>query len=125
MQSERERNLTILYPVMKTAVILLVAKWLYSLVSDPGFEISFWNGFVQVVAVLGLLILSVVIFALSRSNFNVVGFFLVMLVAMIQILTIFLNTTGEALLRLPENFLLIAVSFYFIAAAGRGSRHGR
>lgn len=121
MLNERERNLTIIYSLLKTGVVLFIGKVLFDLVRDPGFEMSFWNGFVQALALISLLVVSIVLIALSRSNFNVVGFFLVMLAAGLNVMTALIN--GSDWLVLPENFLLMVVAFYFMIAAGRGSRH--
>jgi hypothetical protein len=108
------------YPGLKAGVALFIGKVLYELVNDPGFESSFMNDFVQVVALIGFLFITVVLFALSAENFSVLGFFLVMIFSAITILRIVFFK--GSLLGIPENLLLIFVSLYFIVSSGREPR---
>ncbi|HAQ64871.1 MAG TPA: hypothetical protein DCR43_03310 [Bacteroidales bacterium] len=119
--TERDKFLRILYPVLKFGVIFVIGKVLYELVAEPGFEVQFWNGFLHLVTLIVFLALSVVLIAVSRPNFNVLGFFLVMIAAAFNILkAVFLH---HSLMEIPENFLLLLVALYFMTSAGKGGHH--
>ncbi len=121
--TERDKFLTILYPLLKFGVIFVIGKVLYELVNEPGFEVKFWEGFLHVVALIVFLSLAVVLIAISRRNFNILGFFLVMIAASFNILkAVFLS---HSLMDIPENLLLVFVALYFMTSAGKGGHHSR
>lgn len=121
--NDRESSLAFYYHFLKVGVLLVIAKVIFDLVSDPGFETSFWNGFIQILGVIAFFAILVVLFAVSRQNFNILGFFLVMIAAVFNILkVVFLSNKW---MDLPENLLLVVVSVYFMTYAGRGTRHTR
>lgn len=121
--NDRESSLAFFYHFLKVGVLIVIAKVIFDLVRDPGFETSFWNGFIQILGVIAFFSILVVLVAVSRQNFNILGFFLVMIAAVFNILKIvFLSNSW---LDLPENLLLVVVSVYFMTFAGRGTRHTR
>ena len=116
-----EQALTWVNPLMKMGVIGYLAMHAFQLGYDPGFELPFWNGFVQVIIALVFVALSIIVVALKRRRFYVLGFFLVFVGSLY--ISIDVLSTQSGFSRLPIQFLLITISLYFLAVPARSSSH--
>ncbi|HML83730.1 MAG TPA: hypothetical protein PKE52_01090 [Bacteroidales bacterium] len=117
----KEQALTWVNPLMKMGVIGYLAMHAFQLGYDPGFELPFWNGFVQVIIALVFVALSIIVVALKRRRFYVLGFFLVFVGSLY--ISIDVLSTQSGFSRLPIQFLLITISLYFLAVPARSSSH--
>ncbi len=119
--STKEQTLAWVNPLMKIGVIGYLAMHAFQFGYEPGFELPFWNGFIQVLIALVFVSLSIVIIALKRRRFYVLGFFLVFVGSLY--ITIDVLATQKGFSKLPIQFLLVTISLYFLAVPARSSSH--
>jgi hypothetical protein len=123
MERNSDTKTELIYIALKFGVVLFMGGVLYTIFKDPGFDESFWNGFFQVVTVVAFIAFAVLSFALSRHNFNIFGFFGVVVASIYHIFHIlFTNFKYD---ELPDYLLLIIVSLYFMTKNERRHRHGQ
>ena len=123
MERSYDIKSTIIYLALKFTVIMFLGTVLYGIFDNPGFDNVFWNGFFQIVSVVGFILIIVLIFALSRHNFNIFGFFLVILASFFRIIQIAL--LSHKFIEVPVYLLVIAVSVYFMTKNDRRHKHGQ
>ena len=121
MSSHDSKN-TVIYYFLRFGVIIYLAGVIWQLARHPGFEISFWNDFTQIVAAIVYILLIILVLAAPKHDFNILGFFFTALGSFSLILKdifsrgIFSN--------LPTYVFIIIVSFYFMTKGGdHHSRH--
>ncbi len=106
--------------LLKLGVLLFVGSVFYELGLDIDFENDFWFLTVRIILIILFVGITGLVFVLSRSNFNFIGFLLVFIGSIYKILEILTNFQNLA--DIPVFLLLIIISFYFISKTNR-SRH--
>jgi hypothetical protein len=123
MERSSDIKTELIYIALKFGVILFMGGVLYDIFKDPGFDESFWNGFFQIVTVVGFIAIAVLSFALSRHNFNIFGFFMVVVASFYRMFHILFTNFKYS--ELPVYLLLVIVSLYFMTKNERRHRHGQ
>lgn len=121
MSSRDSKNIVIYY-FLRAGVIIYLAGVLWQLARRPGFEISFWNDFIQIAAAVLYVLLVILVLAAPKHNFNILGFFFTALGSFSLILKDIFSR--EIYSNLPAYVLIIIISFYFMTKGGEHhSRH--
>ncbi|MDK2908754.1 MAG: hypothetical protein PWR20_321 [Bacteroidales bacterium] len=121
MSSHDSKN-TVIYYFLRFGVIIYLFGVLWHFARRPGFEIAFWNDFVQIAAAIVYVIMVILVLAAPKHNFNILGFFFTALGSFSLILKdLFIK---GAYSNLPAYAFIIIVSFYFMTKGGEHhSRH--
>jgi hypothetical protein len=106
--------------LLRIGVVLFIFSQLFDIASGIQSGSEFWDYFLEIILMLIFVGLSIIILALEKPQFEVFGFFLVMLGSLYAIVSILITKGIRSELCL--HFLLIAVSIYFILKSRRGNR---
>jgi hypothetical protein len=116
MDASRTSNLVIDW-LLKIGIVVFIGSIFYEVLKEQKPDNDFWFWTLRILLLTLFVVLSAFIFGLSKQNYYVFGFFLVLIASLYKIVTIASITFNY--LEIPIYILLIAVSFYFITKPGR------
>jgi len=120
MDASRTSNVVIDW-LLKIGIVVFIGSIFFEVLKDqsPGNDFWFWT--LRIFLLTLFVVLSAVIFGLSKKNYYVFGFFLVLVASLYKIVTIASITFNYS--EIAIYVLLIAVSFYFLTKPGRIHHH--
>jgi hypothetical protein len=106
--------------LLRIGVILYVFSQLFDIATGIESGSDFWDYFLEILLLLIFVGLSIIILALDKPQFEVFGFFLVLIGSIFSIFNVIITKGIRS--ELGIHFLLIAVAVYFILKSRRGNR---
>jgi hypothetical protein len=106
--------------LLRIGVVLYVFAQLFEIAMDIQSGSDFWDYFLQIILLLIFVGLSIIILSLDKPQFEVFGFFLVLIGSIYSIINILITRGFHS--ELCQHFLLIAVSVHFILKSRRNNR---
>jgi len=106
--------------LLRIGVILFVFCQLFDIATSIESGSDFWDYFLEILLLLIFVGLSIIILALDKPQFEVFGFFLVLIGSIFSIFSVIITKGIRS--ELGIHFLLIAVAVYFILKSRRGNR---
>jgi hypothetical protein len=106
--------------LLRIGVILFVFSQLFDIATGIESGSDFWDYFLEILLLLIFVGLSIIILALDKPQFEVFGFFLVLIGSIFSIFSVIITKGIRS--ELGIHFLLIAVAIYFILKSRRGNR---
>ena len=115
---DSDRVLTRLsYGIMKLGVIVFLFPFFWQLVNGAGLDNDTGNISVRILITIFYIFVSFVVMVMSRENFNVFGFILVISASIYMFIQILFRKGLDN--SLAPYFLLICISIYFMTKANR------
>ncbi len=105
------------YGLMKFGVIVFLFPFFWQFVTSPGLESSGGNISISILVTAVYIVLAFVIIVMSKENFNVFGFSVVLLASVAMFLYILFKMGLHD--GLAPYFLLICISVYFLTKINR------
>ena len=105
------------YGLMRLGVVVFLFPFFWQFVKDPGFDSSGSNISISVLLTAVYIVLTFIIFVISKENFNVFGFAIVLISSISMFLYILFKMGMHD--GLAPYFLLICISVYFMTKINR------
>jgi hypothetical protein len=115
---DSDRILTkVSYGLMKLGLVVFLFPFFWQFIKDPGMAQGAGNATISVLLTVVYIVLCFVIFVLSKENFNIFGFAIVLLGSIGMFLYILFKMGLHD--GLAPYFLLICISVYFMTKVNR------
>ena len=102
-------------------IALFIGSIFYEIIKDQKPDMDFWLWTLRIFLLVLFVVLTAVIFGLSKAKYYVFGFFLVLVASLYKVVTIASITLQY--IEIPVYLLLSAVSIYFLTKPGRSHHH--